>query len=94
MWARRLPEWITMSALEAVEEIRRLLPRGRQHGALRAALDPHAGCGLLRDPRWQAPRAGGGELRGVRSAAALAGDDGAIRGIYDAKIRPLVHQRW
>ena len=49
----------------------------------------------LRDSGRQAAIAGAGELRGERSAGAIPeAAMAAIRGIYDAKIREMVHQRW
>ena len=63
-------------ALDAVEEIRRLLPRRRRHGRICAALDSDVRCRHLRDSRRQAAGAGGGELRRLGPAAARRGDDG------------------
>jgi segregation and condensation protein A len=46
------------TALEAVEEIRRLAAAGRQHGAVRAALDSDVRRRHVRHPRRQAPDLG------------------------------------
>ena len=50
----------------------RAAARGRQHGAVRLALDPHAPRRHLRHPRRQDPVAGARQLRGQRPAAAHA----------------------
>ena len=41
--------------LAAVEELRKLVPAGATHGAVRAALDPDVRRGDVRHPRRQAP---------------------------------------
>jgi hypothetical protein len=72
---------------------RRSCRRG-SHGRLGDPLDPDAPRRDLRDPRREAPRAGGRERRRGRSAPLDEATMAAVRALYDARIRPLVHQRW
>ena len=64
------------AGLAAVEDLRKLVPEGDQDGDVRAALDPDARGGDVRDPGRQAARPGGRQLRRRRSARAVRRDDG------------------
>jgi aryl-alcohol dehydrogenase-like predicted oxidoreductase len=81
-------------ALEAVEEIRRLLPAG-------VGMAPFALRWILMNDAVSCAIPGGKRPAQVAENCAASdlppladADMAAIRGIYDAKIRPLVHQRW
>jgi len=81
-------------ALEAVEEIRRLLPPG-------VSMAPFSLRWILMDEAVSCVIPGGKRPAQVAencAASDLSALDGetmaAIRGIYDARIRPLVHERW
>jgi aryl-alcohol dehydrogenase-like predicted oxidoreductase len=81
-------------ALEAVEEIRRLLPAGAAMApfALRWILMHDAvSCAIPggKRPAQVAENCAAADLPPLTDAAMAA-----IRNLYDAKIRPLVHQRW
>ena len=82
------------TALEAVEEIRRLLPPG-------TPMAPFALRWILMEDAVSCAIPGGKRPAQVRENCSASDlptltDETmrAIRGIYDAKIRPLVHQRW
>jgi aryl-alcohol dehydrogenase-like predicted oxidoreductase len=81
-------------ALDAVEEIRRLLPAGIGMPALALRwilMEDAVSCAIpgARRPAQVAENCAASDVPPL-SPEALA----AIRAIYDAKIRPLVHQRW
>ncbi len=81
-------------ALEAVEDIRRLLPAAVSMAsfALRWILmDDAVSCAIPggKRPEQVAENCAASEISAVSTDAM-----NAIRGIYDTKIRPLVHQRW
>ncbi len=71
------------TALAAVEELKTIAAGQplaefalRAARRIRPAVDPHARCRELRDPRREAPRAGRGELPRLRCRAAHRGPDG------------------
>ena len=79
--------------LQAVEELRKLVPEGDQDGDVRAALDPDARGDHVRDPGRQAAGPGRRQLRRGRSAGAVRPDDGGgARRLREAdqEARPLL----
>ena len=81
-------------ALDAVEEMRRLLPAGVSMAALALRwilMDEAVSCAIPggKRPSQVAENCAASDLPPL-TAETMA----AIRGIYDARIRPLVHQRW
>ena len=66
--------------LDAVEELRPLVPERRDARPVRAALDPDARRRLDGHPRRALARAGAGQRRGGRAAGARRRRDGARRG--------------
>jgi aryl-alcohol dehydrogenase-like predicted oxidoreductase len=81
-------------ALDAVEEMRRLLPPGAGMAALALRwilMDEAVSCAIPggKRPAQVAENCAASDLPPL-TAETMA----AIRGIYDARIRPLVHQRW
>ena len=64
------------TGLQAVEELRALVPAGATHGAARAALDPHVPRGVGRDPRREERAADGGQRARGRSTTTDAAPDG------------------
>jgi aryl-alcohol dehydrogenase-like predicted oxidoreductase len=81
-------------ALDAVEEMRRLLPPGVSMAALALRwilMDEAVSCAIPggKRPSQVAENCAAADLPPL-TAETMA----AIRGIYNARIRPLVHQRW
>ena len=77
------------AGLEAVEELRALVPEGTHARGVRAALDPHARRRHDDDPRRPQRRAGEGERGRRRAPAARRRDDAASRRAVQRPDRPL-----
>ena len=82
------------TGLAAVERLTPLVPRGRDDGAVRAALDHRPARRQRGHPRRP-------QRRQARANAAAAGlpplaeaTRGAVAAVYDELIRPQVHDRW
>jgi aryl-alcohol dehydrogenase-like predicted oxidoreductase len=81
-------------ALDAVEEMRRLLPAGVGMAALSLRwilMDEAVSCAI---PGGKRPSQVVENCAAADLPPLTAETMAAIRGIYNAKIRPLVHQRW
>ena len=81
-------------ALDAVEEMRRLLPSGVSMASLALRwilMDEAVSCAI---PGGKRPSQVEENCTAADLPPLTAETMAAIRGIYDARIRPLVHQRW
>ena len=82
------------TGLEAVEELRPLVPRGATMTSVRASLDSDVRCGDLRDSRGKRPEQVTDNCRASDLAPLTDETMTDVRQIYEEKINPLIGNRW
>ena len=82
------------TALDAVDELKKICPPECPAGPIRPPLDPHVRRGELRHPRPQDPQAGRQQRRRRRPPSLSPQAMAEVQRIYDTRLRAIIHPQW